>query len=387
MDSNLFSTSPCGRVVHTRFGYDAYVPDPLPPPLEWNSTVARALERAGLATGSLDAHLQNQNGRFLSLLLRVDAAAAIRSEGRHVELTTLLLSEARGACAEQGTRLAANYVNAYEHALARLQDFPLSLRLIRELHYLLLAEGGDPRTTPGHFRRTQNWLGPPGCTLSSADFVPPPATQMKQGLDDWERYVHQPDDQPSLARLALAHHQFLVIHPFLDMNSATMALAASLLLPHFKLTSVPVPFVGRFMESRASDLQQRMLGTCVSGNWEEWVVWYLQGMADTAYHTIQAVIRLQRLRDTWHARLQEDHARHQPGSVLDCLFRSGATSIASVVRTTGLTHDETAAALQKLLRLGIAEVASEEECIFWSPEIVTALNAPVSPQRSPERPL
>lgn len=390
MDSHLFAASPCGRVVRTRTGYEAYVPDALPPSIHWDSRTARALEATSLGVAALDTCLHENHERHLPLLLRADAAGAIRAEGFRVDIADLLRDEARQAFDQKGSRLAENYVLAYRQSRTRLEEFPLSLRLIRELHYLLLSNGGEVRTTPGQFRRTQNWIGPPGCTLSSAEFVPPPAHEMRDLLHNWEQYLHTRDDTPSLVRLALAYHQFIIIHPFLAMNDATLALLAPLLLQHLGVTSLSLPMFGRLMNARAATLQQRMLSVCMSGGWEEWLTWLLHGVADTALQTRMTIQRLQGLEYEWRLKL---HAVQAPDTeemhrVLDHLLQRGATTLESAAGATGLSSSEVEKAMRRLVSLDIAiEDRHEEGVCFWSPEIVAALNAPLVPYRSSDRPL
>lgn len=390
MDSNLFAASPCGRVVRTRKGYEAYVPDPLPPSIQWDNATSGALEAACLAIGALDACLHDSHERRLPLLLRADAAAALRSEGVRIDIADLLRAEARETFDQHGSRLAHNYVMAFEHGRVRVEEFPLSLRLVRELHYLLLSDGGDPRTTPGQFRRTQNWLGPPGCTLSSADFVPPPVNEMRDLLDNWERYLHTRDDTPSLARAAIAHHQFMIIHPFLAMNGATLALLTPLLLQHLGVASLPLPFFGRLMNTLAATMQQRMLAVCTGGNWEDWLTWYLHGIADAARQTRTTIQRLQGLEYGWRLKLHAVQAPETEGihRVLDHLLHRGATTLESAAGATGLAASEIEEAMRRLASLDIARIdLGMDVKVFWSPEVIASLNAALLPYRSGDRPL
>ncbi len=390
MNSHLFASSPNGRVVSTRTGYEAYVPDPLPPSIRWDNDIGRALEAASLSVGALDSCLHDSHERYLPLLLRADAAESIRSEGYHVNTSDLLRDETRQAFTQKGSRLARNCMLAYEHGRVRMQEFPLSLRLVRELHYLLLTDVGDPRTTPGQFRRTQNWLGPRGCTLSTADFVPPPVGEMRDLLDNWERYLHTNDDTPSLVRLAIAHHQFMIIHPFLAMNGAAMALLAPLLLQHLGVTSLPHPFFGRLVHTLAATLQPRMFAVCTSDNWEEWLTWYLNGIADAARQTRMIILRLQGLEYGWQLKLHAIQAQEAEGiqPVLDHLVQRGAITLESTESETRLAASEAERAIHRLASLDIARAdAEDEEGFFYSSEIVAILNGQFLSYQSTGSPL
>ncbi|MBN1152993.1 MAG: Fic family protein, partial [Dehalococcoidia bacterium] len=212
MDSTTFSASPYGRIVHTRTGYDAFVPNPLPPPVSWTNGLAASLERASSSLASLAGSPVCSDGLHLPLLLARDALGGVRSEGKRLTMAAYLEESATNSHTPAG-RLTANYIAAIGHGRNRFDELPLSLRLLKELHFLLVSGVVDPRTTPGEFRRSQNWLGSPGCTLSSATFVPPPQYEMQALLDKWERFLHEENDLPVLIRLSWAHFQYMVIQP------------------------------------------------------------------------------------------------------------------------------------------------------------------------------
>ena len=204
MDSFLFAASPSGRVLHTRTGYDAFVPDPLPPRLSLQTHTMSALSRASCAIGTFRGQTSVEDSpHFEALLLRRDAVSAARIGGQRLDIAELLTAEATGAPESHGARLGLNYIRAFEHA--RLEELPLSLRFVRELHSLLLDGVADIRSMPGEFRRSQNWLGPAGCTPPNAVFVPPPVAEMRELLHNWESYLHESSELPPLVRVALAH--------------------------------------------------------------------------------------------------------------------------------------------------------------------------------------
>ncbi len=379
MDSNRFSASPCGRIIRTRREYDAFVPDPLPPVVTWADGDARALERASLAVGELSGYLQAGCEHFMPLLLRADAVAAARSEFGHFPLREFLCADMTGVHVSRASRLASNYVAAFEYARNRLHDLPFSLRLIRELHCILFNDTANQRSTPGRFRRSQNWVGHPGCTLSDALFVPPPPMEMHELLDNWEHYLHRKNNSPALARLALAHYQFLVIHPFLDMNDATGALMASVLLVHLGLVGEPLPFLGHLLERNRANLQRRMLDTCATGEWEKWLTWYLYGLADSAHTTIDSARKLTMLYDTHSRLLTTSEATDGTMRVFDLLFHHGALAVRSLIEEARLTSDDATRAVQHLTSLGITNPSHEGNDIYVAPDIVAALDPVLFP--------
>ena len=220
---------PHGRTVQCPSGYRAYVPAPLPPPIAWDGELVAALSRADQAIGRLAGEgrrLPNPH-LFIRPFLRREAVLSSRIEGTQTTLGELLAAQA-GARVEQSSadlREVANYVVALEFGIQRLNTLPLSLRLVRELHEKLMR--GDT-ATPGEFRRSQNWIGPPGCVLNNATYIPPPPDDLMACLGEWENFLHD-DTLPPLIHAALAHSQFEAIHPFLDGNGRIGRLLITLL--------------------------------------------------------------------------------------------------------------------------------------------------------------
>jgi Fic family protein len=170
-------------------------------------------------------------------------------------------------------------VSALEHGLARLKDLPVSLRLIREMHERLMQGVRGDSMTPGEFRRSQNWIGPPGCTLLEANFVPPPVDEMKQALSDFEKYLHVSPALPPLVRLALIHYQYESIHPFLDGNGRIGRLLITLLLYVEGLLPQPLLYLSAFFERHRQEYYRLLLAVSQSGAWTDWIECFLRGIA------------------------------------------------------------------------------------------------------------
>jgi len=375
MDPLAFAASPFGRVIRTRTGYDAYLPDPLPASIEWSSGTVVALERAALLLGGLNERLESEAHGYRSLLLARDAAAAARSEGMQLTLTDYVAAVATDALYGTGLRLARNYAETLKYAHGRLEELPLSLRLLRELHRLLLEGVADPRTTPGRFRTSQNWIGAPGCTLSDADFVPPPPSEMGRSLNDWERYLHTANGMPGLALLALTQYQYLVIHPFLAMNVLNGALIASVTLQHLGLAPQPLPVFGRFLELGGKSLEPRLLDVCARGRLEEWLEWYLHGFADAALETLECSRRLGVVHREQHQRLGV-HGPADALGLLDLLFELPAVTIDSAAQAAQLTATEAARSIATLESLGlVTRTPTPNGEVFLATEIIAELDA------------
>jgi len=276
-------------------------------------------------------------------------------------------------------RLVAGYVAAFEHGCQRIAEFPLSLRLLRELHFALSHDVMDPRLTPGQFRTSQNWLGSPGCTLSNATFVPPPATEMWPLLDNWERFLHKSDDLPGLIRLSLVHLQYLIIHPFLEMNILTGSLLAGLMLPHLGLTSTPMPVLGQWLGRSAPTLQSRMLDVCARGCWEEWLCWYLHGLADAATATLDCAGQLLAAAHARDDRANREAWGDDTKAMARIQLQQPVMTVAAAARRSELTETEAAATLEHLASLGLATCETISDAATYAAEDILAALEPGSP--------
>jgi Fic family protein len=210
-----------GRWKKTLEGYKAYYPAPLPPEIEWTPAIIAKLSNADQLLGRLSGESRRMPNPHILIrpFVKREAVYSSRIEGTQATLGELLAAEA-GAEVERSPddlREVANYVSALEHGIQRLSEIPLSLRLIREMHEILMSGVRGEDATPGEFRKTQNWIGPAGCTLKEAKYVPPPPDALGECLKDWEAYLHN-SEEPTLITCALMHYQFEAIHPFLDGN-------------------------------------------------------------------------------------------------------------------------------------------------------------------------
>jgi Fic family protein len=275
-----FTDRKAGRLIKGPQGYWAFVPDPLPPRLSTDWDLANLLSRADRALGELSGLARNLPNPHLLIgpFVRREAVLSSRIEGTQASLSDLFYFEAAHS---EKTALpkkppsdvqeVTNYVKALEYAPKRIKDLPLSLRLIRELHEILLSGVRGEHWTPGEFRRSQNWIGPPGCTLIDATFVPPPPQDMMEALGQLEKYLHMPSNLPPLVHIALVHYQFEVIHPFLDGNGRIGRLLISLLLCHEGLIDQPFLYLSAFFEHRRPNYYQRLLDISTGGKWRQWI--------------------------------------------------------------------------------------------------------------------
>lgn len=288
------------------------MPAELPPSIEWGADLVAALSAADRAVGRLAGEGRRLPNPHILIrpFIRREAVLSSRIEGTQATLGELLAAEA-GAAVERSPadlREVGNYVVALEHGIARLRTLPLSLRLVRELHEMLMRGVSGDAATPGEFRRTQNWIGPPGATLTNASFVPPPPDRLMDCLGAWERFLYD-DTLPPLVHAALAHSQFEVIHPFLDGNGRVGRLLITLLLIAKGVLPSPLLYLSAFFEATRPEYYARLSGVTERGEWEEWLHYFVAGAAGQAEDALDRIRRIDDLLSRWRERLAKAPSR------------------------------------------------------------------------------
>ena len=279
----------------------AFVPSPLPPepPVEWSPSLRERFDQALLALGRLDSVsvLLPDTSLFLYMYVRKEAVLSSQIEGTQSSLSDLLLFELNQ---QPGVPLddvqeVSNYVAALNHGLKRLKEgFPLSLRLLRETHEILLSKGRGSDRIPGEFRRSQNWIG--GTRPGNAVFVPPPAERLQDCMGKLELFLHdQPERTPVLLKAALAHVQFESIHPFLDGNGRLGRLLITLLLCSEKILKEPMLYLSLYFKTHRQRYYELLNNVRLTGDWESWIEFFADAVVDTATQAVDTAQRLMQL--------------------------------------------------------------------------------------------
>jgi Fic family protein len=325
MNPEAFRDSPAGRIVRSVEGeYWAFVPNSLPPKLAWTPSLVAALSDADRALGELSGLGRSIPNPHLLMIpfVRREAVLSSRIEGTQASLSDLYAYEAARLPLEQtpDVREVYNYVQALEYGLGRLQTFPLTLRLIREIHEHLMTGVRGEHQTPGEFRRSQNWIGAPGCTLNDATYVPPPVPEMLETLDAFERFLHAPSSLPPLARLGLIHYQFEAIHPFLDGNGRVGRLLVTLLLCAWNLLPEPLLYLSAYFVAHQQSYYDLLLSVSQRGSWGTWLTFFLNGISSQACDAVARAQRMQNLREHYREQFQTVRAAARLLQVVDLLF-------------------------------------------------------------------
>ena len=276
----------------------AFVPAPLPPkpPIEWTPELRSKFDQALLALGRLDSisTFLPDISLFLYMYVRKEAVLSSMIEGTQSSLSDLLLFELdmEPGVPMDDARGVSNYVAALNYGLSRLAEgFPLSLRLIREVHGVLLSRGRGSNQTPGEFRRTQNWIG--GTRPGNAAFVPPPAEQVLECMGKLELFLHdKPEPTPALLKAALAHVQFETIHPFLDGNGRLGRLLITLLLCEQKVLREPMLYLSLYFKTHRQNYYELFNNVRLTGDWEAWLDFFAEAVIVTASQAVDTARQL-----------------------------------------------------------------------------------------------
>lgn len=341
---------PHGRRILCPGGYRAYVPLPLPPDIAWDAGLAAALSTADRAVGRLAGEGRRLPNPHLMIrpFVRREAVLSSRIEGTQATLGELLAAEA-GASVERSPedlREVANYVVALEHGVKRLGKLPLSLRLVRELHEKLMRGVRGDMATPGEFRRSQNWIGRPGSTLATATFVPPPPDHVLACLGAWEKFLHD-ETLPPLVHAALAHSQFEAIHPFLDGNGRVGRLLITLLLVARGILPAPLLYLSAFFDATRPEYYARLLGVTERGEREEWLMYFLTGVAEQAEDAIARIRRIEDLLLRWRKRLAMAPSR-LPERAVDLFAENPFWSVKKLAKRLGVAFSTAQRAIDRL---------------------------------------
>ena len=350
-----------GRYVSQAAGYRAFLPEPLPPipPIRLEGNLQSLLSLADRALGRLDGSIQTlpNPDLFVFMYVRKEAVLSSQIEGTQSSLQDLLSAEAKMFSPDLPTDVdeVVNYVNAMNHGLERLRDLPVSVRLIKEIHERLLHGVRGARLTPGELRTSQNWIGPGGCTLGEATFVPPPPHEVPTALGSLENFLHSGSDLPQLVQIGLAHVQFETIHPFLDGNGRIGRLLITFLLCQREILLKPVLYLSHFFKRHRAEYYERLQAVRDHGQWEEWLAFFLRGVSEVSREATDTARRILALREDHRTAVTTRMGRAAGNGlrVLESLYQRPVVTVADVQSLTGTTYTAANNLVSSLTDLGI----------------------------------
>jgi len=380
-----------GRYVSQATGYRAFIPAPLPPQpaLELSGELPALLSAADRALGRLDGAvltLPNPD-LFVFMYVRKEAVLSSQIEGTQSSLQDLLAAEAKlfDAAIPHDVAEVVNYVRAMNQGLARLAELPVSVRLIREIHAALMKGVRGGRLQPGDLRTSQNWIGPAGCTLNTATFVPPPHYAVPEALGELEQFLHRDDDLPPLVKIALAHAQFETIHPFLDGNGRVGRLLISFLLTERGVLHKPVLYLSHFFKQHRQSYYDHLQAVRDLGAWEAWLALFLRGVAAVAAEATETARRILHLREAHRAAItaQLGRAAGNGHKVLESLFDRPIVAVNDVRKMTDTTYAAANSLVSRLVRLGVLSEMTgnvRNRRFRYAPYINLFSDAPAEPE-------
>ena len=380
MDPKNYQHSSAGKPIQHPNGYWYFLPVDLPPFLSWSPSLVSILAEEERNLGKLAS--LGTSPATLNLLvqpfIRREAVGSTRIEGTRASLSDLYIYETQQlSLLEQNSDAneVHNYVQALEYGLELLKTLPISLRLIHELHSRLMDNVRGEHLAPGEFRRSQNWIGPAGCKLQNAPYVPPPVQDMLTALNQLETFVHTPSELPGLVRVALIHYQFEAIHPFLVSNGRIGRLLIILLLYDWGLLLQPLLFLSAYFEANRQEYYDRLLAVSQQGKWEDWLRFFLSGVSVQSMATIQRITQLQALYNGNVEQLKIERAAERLIETLDVLFERPIVTIRQIEAALGVPYRSASRYVEKLVQMEILrEITGQaRNRIFRANEILLAI--------------
>lgn len=339
--------------------YQSFKPNPLPPipEIEMDEEIVRLLVDANKQLVKLDtaSRLISNADLFIAMYVRKEALISSQIEGTQCTLDDVLDPEV-----ETNTNLdvsdVINYVKATQYALKRLEKLPLCCRLIREVHEVLMEGVRGQDKTPGEFRYSQNWIGPANCSLKDARYVPPNVEDMQNAMSDLEKFINENVDYDPLIRVALIHYQFETVHPFLDGNGRIGRLLILLYLMEQGLLAKPVIYISYFLKKNQVEYYDRISEVRRSGNFEQWIRFFLEAVSKAASDSLEAICQLSALHDRNIEKLPKTtRSKDNLRAVFDYIEQYPIIDIKKTAKELEISYNTVATAVKKLVEIGILQ--------------------------------
>ena len=339
--------------------YQSFKPNPLPPmpEIEMDEEIVKLLVDANKQLVKLDtvSQLIANADLFISMYVRKEALISSQIEGTQCTLDDVLDPEVE-ANANLDVSDVINYVKATQYALNRLERLPLCCRLIREIHEVLMENVRGQDKTPGEFRHSQNWIGPANCSLKDARYIPPNVEDMQNAMSDLEKFINENVDYDPLIRVALIHYQFETIHPFLDGNGRIGRLLILLYLMEQGLLAKPVIYISYFLKKNQIEYYDRISEVRRSGNFEQWIRFFLEAVSKAASDSLEAIRQLSALHDANIEKLPKTtRSKDNLRAVFDYIEQYPIIDIKRTAKELDISYNTAATAVKKLVELGILQ--------------------------------
>lgn len=377
-----------GRWIERPEGYRTFVPKPLRPGLlEMSPDLVQRLTEASGALGRLDgiSTVLPDPDLFVAMYSRKEALLSSQIEGTRTSFVEVLEYEAEERGPERSreeVREVLNHQRALMTGLERLETLPLSKRLLREIHRVLMRGVRGEGKRPGQFRRHQNWIGPPGSTIETAEYVPPPVEEMRKAMDDLERYLHEDEKTPPLLKAGLVHYQFETIHPFEDGNGRMGRLLISFLLAKREVLSRPLLYLSVYLKKH----RQRYFGLLTrvreEGDYERWMAFFLEGVREVSTEAIHTARRVMRMREEHRELVDRELKSAYAPRMIDMLLERPAITVKGAAEAVGVSFSTANRIIDRLEDLGLVTETSgrKRNRVFLYQRYIDELGGRLAPE-------
>ena len=355
------------------------MPNSLPPKIELDWELANLLSEANIKLGELSGAGQLLPNPHLLIgpFIRREAVMSSRIENTQSGLEQLFLFEADKTESPRipDVQELVNYVNAMEYGIKKLQNLPVSSRLLCEIHEILMNGVRGEHATPGLMRTSQNWIGKPGSTLMNAAYVPPPVTEMKECFSELEKYIHSKPKEPALIQCALIHYQFEAIHPFVDGNGRIGRLLITFMLIERGLLSQPLLYLSDFFELHRNTYYELLLNVSQKGEWNAWVIFFLEGIRQQSEDALTTIQKLLALKNEYEIIAREPNVPKTVSPLIDVLFGKPIVSISELAKTWNSSYPTVKRGVDYLVEKGkLREITGQRRNrVFEASEILNII--------------
>lgn len=377
MESKDFDSNSAGEIIKAKEGYISFIPESLPPILEWNSflssLLAEASNKLGMLVG-LGETLPEPN-LLIYPFIRKEAVLSSRIEGTLSSFSDLLLFEASKIKKEKDVEEVNNYVKALEFGFKYLKEKPINLEFILKIHKILLTNVRGGEAKPGELRDGRVWIGPPGCNIRDATYVPPPPNKMKGNLEEFEKYLLSKQNFPPLINAALIHYQFEAIHPFFDGNGRIGRLLIIFYFHKNNLLPRSYLYLSEYFEKKRIEYYEHLLQVSQKGKWKEWINFFLKAIIHQSKTAINTARNLVMIQKDYRKRILEEQLSPTAGHVLEFVFKRPVINIKSTSEALNVTFPAVSKSIKQLQKIGILEEVTGEKKnrIFKAKEILKIL--------------
>ena len=348
-----------GRYISQSTGYKAFIPSDLPPvpTVEMDNELNQLLSEANIAIGRLDTmgYLLPNLEHIIAMYVRKEALLSSQIEGTQASLEDIFEYESDVVMGNaHDVEEVVNYIKALNYGLKRLEDFPMSIRLIKEIHEILLLNTRGKEKTPGEFKRSQNWIGPANSNLKNASFIPPPPFEALEAMGALELYLHQENTLPILVNCALIHYQFETIHPFLDGNGRLGRLLITFYLCWKRVLEKPLLYLSYYFKQHRQEYYDRLNMVRAHGDYEQWIIFFLKGVISTSQSALETIKNVLALAER-HKKLLFEKKVSSPLAIglLDHLFIRPIVSIQEVAKHFKVSYQTAKSLVDQFLGIGI----------------------------------